>query len=1724
MTRADDHGPTGDGDAVKEFDGWTFFDPVSWNATAGQDRAEFTKGTGVIAVGDSDEYDDLADAKFNASLSTPAFSLDGVAAGTAILVYDSSWRQEPQSGTVSVSFDGGDSITLLTLTPDTPTAYNETVTIPLGNPDGAKKAVITWDHQGHNNWWWAIDNIKVTVGKAPAGIVTQLTGVEATEGDGVSFSVKANGDEPIFYKWFKGDVEIAGAEGPVLELSNVSEENSGSYSVVVSNSAGSATSNTARLAVLLKPGSTQVFAEDFNSLELGPFVSDSESGGDGTDWTATAPADWVTAQADDHGPTAGGDDVVEFDGWTFLDPVSWNATAGQARGEFTKGTGVVAVGDSDEYDDKADAKFNASISTPAISIAGIDPGSLILKYDSSWRKEPQSGTVSVAYDGGDAVTLVTLTPDTPTGYNDTVTVRLENPEGASSLVITWDHQGHNNWWWAIDNIEITGELQPIFAENFDSLELGPFVSDSESGGDGTDWTATAPEGWVQAKGDDHGPTAGGDVAVEFDGWTFLDPVSWNATAGQARAEFTKGTGVVAVGDSDEYDDKADAKFNASLSTPAISLNGVQAGTLVVRYDSSWRKEPQSGTVSISYDGGDPVTLVTLTPDSPTAYNETVVLNVDNPAGANSAVITWDHQGHNNWWWAIDNLVVYSTAPVEPALPANHYLVEDFDSLELGPFESGTESGGDGTDWTATAPSGWVMVLGPNHGPTAGGDAVKEFSGWTFVDPVSWNATAGQDRVQFTKGTGVVAVGDSDEYDDAADAKFDAALSTPALNIAGAAAGSLYVTYDSSWRQEPQSGKVLVSFDGGEPVVLLELTPDTPTAYNETVTLALGNPDGAKSAVVTWDHQGHNNWWWAIDNVSVYAKAVLPEGYYFVENFDDLELGPFVSDSESGGDGTDWTATAPADWVQATGDGHGPTAGGDVAVEFDGWTFLDPVSWNATAGQDRVQFTKGTGVVAVGDSDEYDDKADAKFNASLSTPAIDISGASAGSLLLTYDSSWRQEPQSGKVLVSYDGGEAVTLLELTPDTPTAYDESVELELNNPEGASSAVITWDHQGHNNWWWAIDNIAVKAKPVGPGADDPAVATDKATYLSGETIAVTFKNGEGNPTDWVGLYRPDMTPGDDGSLKWAYVSGTSTAGEGLTEGAITFAGGLPAGSYVARFFLNDGYTQIANTEFNVVDPPSVTTSRAKFAAGSSITVNFSAGPGNPADWVGVYRPDMTPGDVGSLKWAYVSGTQTAGDGLTDGSVTLDGLDAGDYFAIFFENDGYTQLAKTSFSVVSEDGIFYAENFDSLELGPFVSDSESGGDGTDWTATGPEGWVIALGADHGPTADGDDVVEFDGWTFLDPVSWNATAGQDRAQFTKGTGVVAVGDSDEYDDKADAKFNASLSTPAIDISGAAAGSLVLTYDSSWRQEPQQGKVTVAFDGGDPVTLLELTPDTPTGYNDTVSLSLNNPAGASTAVVTWDHQGHNNWWWAIDNIMVTGESGPDVVDPVSILIDFGGTAPNSAGASPDPWVTIDNLVMDEAASLGDAVTITALDDGFNPNNPAQPGEGAEYDGVSVPQEARNDYFFKIADAAGTTARMRIDGLAAGTYNVTVFEGRTTDASQFAKIWTGEEPATENTGDFAKGSATVTVTVGAGESLWYMHLEDGSGGVSGMMIREASDTPALSIVNNGDGTATVTFEGKLQAAAAVNGPWADVEGAVSPQIIPVDQVMQFGRAVK
>jgi len=101
---------------------------------------------------------------------------------------------------------------------------------------------------------------------------------------------------------------------------------------------------------------------------------------------------------------------------------------------------------------------------------------------------------------------------------------------------------------------------------------------------------------------------------------------------------------------------------------------------------------------------------------------------------------------------------------------------------------------------------------------------------------------------------------------------------------------------------------------------------------------------------------------------------------------------------------------------------------------------------------------------------------------------------------------------------------------------------------------------------------------------------------------------------------------------------------------------------------------------------------------------------------------------------------------------------------------------------------------------------------------------------------------------------------------------------------------------------------------------------------------------------------------------------------------------------------------------------------------------------------------------------------------------------------------------------------NLGENGKFGDNVGITLG---------LREGTGGdvfVSNLVFTGTLQSgipiepPTLSIVNNGDGSVTVTFEGRLQAANSVNGPWADVEGATSPLTIPSDQAAQFGRAVK
>ena len=55
------------------------------------------------------------------------------------------------------------------------------------------------------------------------------------------------------------------------------------------------------------------------------------------------------------------------------------------------------------------------------------------------------------------------------------------------------------------------------------------------------------------------------------------------------------------------------------------------------------------------------------------------------------------------------------------------------------------------------------------------------------------------------------------------------------------------------------------------------------------------------------------------------------------------------------------------------------------------------------------------------------------------------------------------------------------------------------------------------------------------------------------------------------------------------------------------------------------------------------------------------------------------------------------------------------------------------------------------------------------------------------------------------------------------------------------------------------------------------------------------------------------------------------------------------------------------------------------------------------------------------------------------------------------------------------------------------------------------------------PSLTIERNANGTVTVTFDGNLQTASAVNGPWKGVEGA-GRVTLSTDEAQQFFRATR
>ena len=291
-------------------------------------------------------------------------------------------------------------------------------------------------------------------------------------------------------------------------------------------------------------------------------------------------------------------------------------------------------------------------------------------------------------------------------------------------------------------------------------------------------------------------------------------------------------------------------------------------------------------------------------------------------------------------------------------------------------------------------------------------------------------------------------------------------------------------------------------------------------------------------------------------------------------------------------------------------------------------------------------------------------------------------------------------------------------------------------------------------------------------------------------------------------------------------------------------------------------------------------------------------------------------------------------------------------------------------------------EDFEGLPLGSNIEEGDSQQEV--WTDVPPAGWSIDNSGMPGdiniPEENG--VREWHGWSFPDKDWWNFVAGdQRRSEFTRGIGTVMVADPDEWDDQDGAVrtdianmssppnwFDSFVNTGSVSIpSGIPAGRIQLSFDSSWRDEAfddldgtnnQTAILNVSYDGGSPIEVLRWDSDSESDFfkddtpNERVSVDLQYDGVASSLSLQFGlTESWNDWWWAVDNILVSVPADPAVlvIDPETGVGYLEGGDVISVG--------IKSIDIQSGNGVLKSATFTGLS-GVNPNQADGPDPGTE----------------------------------------------------------------------------------------------------------------------------------------------------------------------
>jgi hypothetical protein len=665
-----------------------------------------------------------------------------------------------------------------------------------------------------------------------------------------------------------------------------------------------------------------LFSEDFEGVTLGPIVTFQTQPREREAWSPTFPPGWV---ADNSGfPTSVTSDpavgVSEFEGWTVVNKNWWVNSEDQGRGGFLNGLGKVAVADTDEHDDfpgtpapSSAGPFDAKLNTPSINLMGAAPNTVNLTFHSSWMPEEiQKATVTARYNNGANVEVLRWhSPGDdpmfhPSAVNEVITRPLQNPNGASSVVLEFRmFDATNNWWWAIDNISVftgaggasDGVLRAIVDRGTSNVRIVNNTGEAvnlrgfslrSAGGALNESTATflssSDPNWIQLTAQNatndlseghlasHNFATGGAINFGDNVWLKSHRDSGDISFSYLIAGFDAPIpGIVEfTGNNNQSFPFLDLNFNGSVEIGdwdtfragfGVSLTGLSE---IRRYQLGDLDNDAQHTLGdfmafkrqfdaiLGTGAFEAALAASQVPEPATAVSMLFGLLVV----AYASVRRRRRQLRTAIVPAAFTLLLFTASSSQAQLTL---FSENFENLPLGP--SVEEPNAANNVWTDTPPPGWTKddsgVPGVNNPPLPlpNNNGMIEWAGWAFTNKTWWSTQVdGQGREQFSSGSGTVMVADPDEWDDQAHPDANEATGSTADCVGDTVNPCMYDAYVTTPTftipAGIPAGRIKLAFNSSWDHENLD--DSAHLVNNQRATINISYNGGAPINVMTWD--------------------------------------------------------------------------------------------------------------------------------------------------------------------------------------------------------------------------------------------------------------------------------------------------------------------------------------------------------------------------------------------------------------------------------------------------------------------------------------------------------------------------------------------------------------------------------------------------------------------------------------------------------------------------------------------------------------------------------------------------------------------------------------------------------------------------------------------------------------------------------------------------------